>query len=234
MKMITGHWQLILITGIVFLLWNTPAIFPLKILIVFMHELSHGLAALLTGGMIVDITLSPQQGGQILTRGGSAFATLSAGYVGSLLIGIVLLILALRTNADRLLLGFCGVVILLVTAFYIRDSFALIFCAITGILMLAVSRYLSIAINDMVLRVIGLTSMLYVPYDIFDDTIARSGMRSDAYMLAERVGGTAALWGAIWLVLSLAVILLCLKYGIGQNSNITFVTASDRHRSGPR
>ena len=88
--------------------------------------------------------------------------------------------------------------------------------------MLAIARYLDRPTNDMVLRVMGLTSLIYVPYDIFDDTIARSGLRSDAYMLSEHFGGSTVFWGGLWLVLSLIVIALCLRYGIGQSSNLKF------------
>ena len=222
MQILKGHWQLITVTGLVFLLWNTPVVLPLKFLVVFMHELAHGLAALLTGGSIENISLSAQQGGHAITRGGNSFVILSAGYVGSLLIGMALLVTALNTQADRAVLGFCGVIILAVTALYIRDWFPLIFCTITGVSMLAIARYLDHTINDLMLRIIGLTSLIYVPYDIFDDTIARSGLRSDAYMLSEKFGGPTMLWGGLWLVLSITVIILCLRYAIGPNSNLKF------------
>lgn len=220
MQTLKGHWQLITVTALVFLLWQTPVVLPLKLLVVFLHELAHGLAAVLTGGTILDISLSVRQGGHAVTRGGNLFVILSSGYVGSLLIGVALLVAALRTHADRAVLGVFGAIMLAVTALYIRDWFPLIFCAATGLAMLAVARYLDRTFSDMVLRVIGLTSMIYVPYDIFDDTIARSGLRSDAYMLAERFGGTTMFWGGLWLMLSLAVIVLCLRYGIGRSSNL--------------
>ena len=105
MNTLRGHWQLIVITGLVFLLWKTPVVLPLKILVVFMHELSHGLAAILTGGAVERISLSVQQGGHAVTRGGNSFAILSAGYLGSLLIGMAFLMIALRTRADRIVLG---------------------------------------------------------------------------------------------------------------------------------
>jgi hypothetical protein len=219
MKFLKGHWQLILIIAIVFALWGTLAVYPLKILVVFMHELSHGLAAVLTGGSIEEISLSAQEGGHAITRGGSRFIILSAGYVGSLLFGVALLLMALRTNADRVVLGLFGIVILLVTALYIRDLFPLAFCTIAGFSMLAGARYLNLHINDFILRVIGLTSVIYVPYDIFSDTIARSNLRSDAYMLAEEFGGSSMLWGGLWLVLSLAVIGFCLRFAFDQRSN---------------
>ncbi|MEM5582996.1 MULTISPECIES: M50 family metallopeptidase [unclassified Roseibium] len=222
MTFLKGHWQLIVILSVLFLLWNTPVAIPLKILIVYLHELAHGLAAVLTGGSIVEISLSPQQGGHAITRGGSRFLTLTAGYLGSLLLGLALLLIALRTEADRLVLGAFAVVTLLVAVFYVRDLFALAFCIAMGLAMLGIARYLDHSVSDMVLRVIGLASILYVPYDIFDDTIRRSGARSDAYMLAEEFGGPTIFWGGLWLIISLAVIVFALRHGLGQASNISF------------
>jgi hypothetical protein len=220
MKTLKGHWQLILITLVVFALWGTPVVFPLKILVVFMHELSHAFAAVFTGGSIVSISLSVQEGGYAITRGGNEFAILTAGYLGSLVLGVMLLLIAMKTHADRATLGVFGVITLFVTIFYIRDIFPLLFCGVTGLAMLATAWFLSRTINDFVLRIIGLSSVIYVPYDIFSDTIARSELRSDAYMLAERFGGSTIIWGGLWLLISLAVIGFCIRYAIGEESNL--------------
>ena len=193
---------------------------PLKILIVFLHEFSHAAATVLTGGEVVSLTISPNQGGMVISRGGSRFVTLSAGYLGSLSIGVVLLIAALRTSADRVVIAGLGLLTLLVTALYVRDGFALSFGVALGIGLLVLARYFGHAVNDLALRVVGLTSMIYVPYDIFSDTILRSSLRSDARMLAEEVGGATVLWGGLWLIVSLGVIGLCLRYGLGRDSNI--------------
>ncbi len=230
MKLLRDHWQLIAITAVVFALWQTPVITPLKILIVFLHEISHGVAAWLTGGEVISISVSPRQGGLTTTRGGSLFVIFSAGYVGSLLIGVVVFLIALKSKADRALMAVLGGATLLIAAFYIREWFALGFSIGLGVLMLASARYLPHSINDLVLRVIGLVSMIYVPFDIFSDTIARSGVRSDAYMLAEKFGGATVMWGGLWLVISLIVIGVCLRYGLGERSNIGFGQAK-RHNS---
>lgn len=220
MNRLSGHWQLILITVLVFVFWNTYAVLPLKILVVFLHELSHALAIVLTGGSVESFSVSPQQGGHVIARGGNRFLSLSAGYLGSLAFGMGLLIIALRTRSDRTVLGVFGGVMLLVTLLYIREPFAITFCTGAGLLMLAMARYLDRAVCDLALRVIGLTSMIYVPYDIFDDTIRRPGVRSDAFMLAEEFGGTTIMWGGLWLVLSCAAIFFCLKHWLGRDSNL--------------
>lgn len=226
MNRLRGHWQLIAITVVIFALWQTPVITPLKILIVFLHEICHALAAWGTGGEVLSISLSPQQGGLTVARGGNLFAIMSAGYLGSLLIGVAVFLTALKSKADHVVMAVLGGITLLIAAFYIRDIFALGFTVGLGVLMLVVARFLPNNINDLVLRVIGLTSMTYVPFDIFDDTISRAPERSDAYMLAETFGGTTMLWGGLWLVISLAVIGACFRYGIGARSNISFAAST--------
>ncbi|MFS4582352.1 M50 family metallopeptidase [Phaeobacter sp. C3_T13_0] len=220
-QFIRGHWQLICLTLAIVILWPTQAVVPLRILTVFLHELSHAFAALLTGGEVVSLTIDPYEGGSVVSRGGSRFLTLSAGYTGSLLIGITLFLIALRTDWDRKVLALFGVITLLVATIYVRELFALAFTLTTGIAMLAAARYLSLNVNDMILRIIGVSSMIYAPLDIYDDTIARSYLRSDARMMAEAFGGATLLWGGLWLAISLVVIGLTLRYGLGRASNIS-------------
>lgn len=220
MDYIKSHWQLLALTAVVFALWQTPVVVPLKILVVFLHELSHATAAWLTGGSVEQISISAQQGGFAMTRGGNLFAILTAGYLGSLLMGVALLLIALRSEADRSVVAGLGAVMLGVVLFYVRDVFAAVFCAAAGVILLGIGRFLGHAVNDMVLRVIGLSSMIYVPYDIYDDTIARRGVQSDAHMLAEAFGGSAPLWGGMWLLISIAVIVWCALRVFGTSSNI--------------
>lgn len=219
-----SHWQLLALTALIFALWQTPVVVPLKILVVFLHELSQAMAAWLTGGAVEQISLSPQQGGFAITRGGNLFAILSAGYLGSLVLGAALLLIALRSEMDRTVTALLGAVMLLVPVLYVRDVFAAGFCILAGFFLLAMARFLGHRANGMALRVIGLSSLIYVPYDIFDDTIARSTQRSDAYMMAEVFSGTAMIWGGIWLLISIAVIIWCLRKILGQSSNITSLT----------
>jgi len=223
-----GHWQLFALTALVVALWGTPVVVPLKILVVFFHELAHGLAAILTGGKIVSITLSTDQGGVTTTIGGSRFLILSAGYVGSLLFGVAMLLAGLKSRADKLIVAALGIAMLAITALYLRGLFPMVFGAATGLLLLAMARFLPGQVNDLTLRIIGLTSMIYVPLDIFSDTIARAHLRSDAFMLGEYLGGSATLWGALWLIISLTVIAACLRYGLGSASNIDFRRYSRR------
>lgn len=219
MQTIKSHWQLILITVVVFALWRTPVVLPLKILIVFFHEIAHGLAAVLTGGSIDSINLHANQGGVTMTRGGNLLAITSAGYLGSLLIGVLLFVVAVRSRWDRAMMAALGGMLLGITVLYMRDGFAVLFGLGAGSAMVLSAWKLPEMINDLVLRVIGLASMIYVPYDIVSDTLLRADRQSDAYNLAQLTFGSGKMWGVIWLIVSLLVIAASLRFGLGRGSN---------------
>jgi len=192
---------------LVIVLWHTWFIYPLKVLVVFFHELSHGLAALLTGGSIVRIELVAQEGGICWTAGGSRFIVLSAGYLGSLLWGAGLLLAAARGRADRAICTGLGILMLLVALLWVRPvfSFGFAFTVLTGAALVAIGIKLHEDISDFVLKLIGLSSILYVPLDIISDTLARPGMPSDARMLGEMTWIPGVVWGVLWVLLSLII-----------------------------
>lgn len=217
-----GHAQLIAMTAAVFSLWDYSLMFPFKIFVIFLHEASHALTALLTGADVLELSLNPNEGGHVTARGGNLFLIASAGYLGSLILGASFFIFALKTNADRILVAILGIVMLVLTAFYIRDLFPVVFCVGGGAFLLLSARFLNRDINDLLLRLIGLTSMIYVPYDIFSDTLARSEQLSDARILAENFGGTTVMWGGLWLLISGIFLIFIIKLSLKVPSNISF------------
>jgi hypothetical protein len=220
-----GHWQLIALTAVVFALWQNSLVIPLKIFVVFLHEFSHAIATLLTGGKVLELSVSAQQGGFVTSQGGNGFIIATAGYLGSLLLGSLLFVLALRSKLDRYVVGALGLIMVGLTALYIRELFAVGFCLGAGLVLMISARFFAASLNDLILRVIGLTSMIYVPYDIFSDTLSRSYLMSDARILAQNYGGTTMMWGVIWLIISLVFLIFILKASLKTPSNITFKDA---------
>ena len=185
-------------------LWNTPVAYPLKIFVVFMHEVSHGLAAIATGGNIIEIQVVPQQGGHAITLGGSRFWTLTAGYLGSLIWGGLILVLAARTHLDKFLSIVIGVGMIAATIIYGGNWFIRIFGIAFGGGLVIVGWLLPESINDWLLRVIGFTSCLYAILDIKSDILDRSGMPSDARMLHDELTPyiPTIVWGVIWILIA--------------------------------
>ena len=189
---------------VVHFLWNSMFIYPLKILTVFFHELSHALAAILTGGKVIEIGLVQEQGGHCVTSGGNGFLIASAGYLGSMLCGGVLLLAAAKSNRDKQIMAGLGVVLVAVSLIWVRPllDFGFIFCMILGGAMVASSKFISGRANDWILRAVGLTSCLYATLDVKSDTIDRKLEHSDAGRLAEITGMPSFLWGYLWMTLA--------------------------------
>ncbi len=208
------RWLLPLLIGACIIAWNNPVLTPLKILVVFLHEGSHALATLLTGGSVLAMHIVANQGGEVLSVGGWPVLIISAGYVGSLLWGAIILVLAARSNADRWIMAALGLGMLILTAFFVRNLYGFGFGLLGGLGALACAKFLSTWLNDVLLKLIGVVTMLYVPMDIFSDTLARSELRSDARILAEYLGGTTMFWGGLWLIVSVVVIAGALYLGL--------------------
>jgi len=190
-----------------FLTWIGGSVWtaPLEILVVFFHEASHALMTLVTGGEVVRMEVTIERGGSVLSAGGNRFLILSAGYLGSLLIGAALLVVSMRTRHDRMVLAMVAVAMAVATLLYMRNVFGLIYGFAGAIALFAIARWLPAIASDYALRLIGVMSLLYVPRDIFSDTIARSQLRSDAFMLADEFGGTTWFWGGLWLAISVGI-----------------------------
>ncbi len=197
-------WKLGLILLAILFLWNSWLVYPLKVLVVFFHELSHGLAALLTGGSIVEIQLQKQQGGLCITQGGSRFVILTAGYLGSLLFGGGILLLAARSRDDKATVGTLAAVLLTVTLLFVRPwfGFGMFFGLGSGAVLILAAVYFSKDMNDWLLRVIGLVSCFYAVLDIKSDILDRPEAQSDAYMLAELTGIPTIVWGLLWIAIA--------------------------------
>lgn len=198
--------------GALWLLWNTPVVYPLKIFVVLLHEVSHGIAAVVTGGSIRSIVLDPYQGGATSTVGGNAFLTLSAGYLGSLGWG-ALMVEAARARRIRsdLVVGLIGALVVALTALFVRSAFGIVFGILFGLALAGASRKLSVALNRGLLLTLGMTSSLYAILDIKSDVLDRPQLESDAFMLGKITGIPGTVWGIVWIAVALVVTALLFR-----------------------
>ncbi len=208
-------------------LWNTPLLYPVKLFVVVLHEMSHGLAALLCGGKIVEIQIDPRIGGLCTfiipqSLACSVFVAAS-GYLGSIFWGAVILVVAARTRYDRYIALVIGAVVLLLTILFIREPFGILFCLLFSALMFASFRFLPDSANDILIKFLGMASCLYAIVDIKEDLIDRSGIGSDADRIAQLLGAPA--WmsiaiGVIWACFAVAVIIFSINIagrgGVGE------------------
>ena len=173
-----------------------------------------------------EIQINPQQGGHALTQGGSRFWTLTAGYLGSLLWGGLILLLAARTHLDKVISVFIGIGMVAISIGFGESMFTYLFGIGFGVVLLAIGFFLPEAVNDWILRVIGVTSCLYAILDIKSDILDRSHLRSDARMLSEVTGIPTEVWGGLWILVAIGLTLWFL-YLAGKPTTVAEPTATE-------
>ena len=200
------------------LLWNTIFLYPLKLMVVLMHETGHALAALLTGGSVLRVEVNALQGGVTYTSGGNRFIILSAGYLGSCFIGASILWSASHKTMSKYIAELFGCIIILITIFWVRDLFTFIFAVSMGSFCMLLGWKVKGPWEKLFMQFLGTVCCLYAVIDIFEDILVRSFVKnpdgygkSDAEALAELTMIPSIVWGAIWIVIAIAVFFLTIK-----------------------
>ncbi len=178
----------IILTLIAF--WNFKIMLHLKGLIVLFHEICHASAALLTGGVVERIFIHGNETGETVISGKMQISFLfvvSAGYIGSSILGGVLLNRGFDKKHAKQFLGFVGVFLILFTHFYSANHD---FTYNTGIrfgIIFIILSFISKEISSLILIFLGTSVSLYSVYDLVDFT--NQIQHTDAGILANWILG---------------------------------------------
>jgi len=203
---LTDQTLLLLMLATVLVVRKTPLRYPFNWQETFWHELSHGLAAVITGGRIRRIHLMLNGGGKCVTQGGSQFIILLSGYLGAALWGGLIYLVGwsyshAAANAGMwFLLAMFAVTALL----WARDV-----ATVSILVLMAVSVYLPMATGDVVwwpffLQFTGLyiiLSAIQAPLHLIDSSDhGDGGALARHYLLPE------FFWIALWVAAASAVL----------------------------
>ncbi|KAJ5157913.1 uncharacterized protein N7482_009013 [Penicillium canariense] len=155
------------------------------------------------GGKVKSISLDPHEGGVTHMQGGISAITLPAGYLGSSIIGALLIFAGFDIVASKvasIVLGVC----FLLTIWWARKDWLTILTILLAVGLLVACWFIAHgeALRWVVLF-IGVMSALYSVWDICDDLILRKVNTSDASVFAQRYGGSSQCWGVVWSIISL-------------------------------
>ena len=230
MKYKDGQFQIIhlaILIIVAMLFWDTIFLYPIKLFVVMLHEMSHGLMAMAFGGTIVEIQIDENIGGYCkFTMEPSfwgSFMTSSAGYLGSLFWGSLILILAVKSKRDKYITLVIGIVLLILSYYVIQTGewFGVGMTIGLGLFMLFAFKFLGLKFHDLWLKFIGITSCVYVILDIKNDLIDRTNIGSDADHTAELIGLSGQQVGGIWMAIAVINLFFVLRY-IYKQENISF------------
>jgi hypothetical protein len=181
------------------------ALYPITLLVTFLHEFGHAFFAIVTGGGVEGLQINPDGSGYTVTRGGSAAFILMGGYLGSALFGNLLFYIGARKPRITqpvlmglaVLMAVCGIV-----WFESFISTGLLF-GFAAVLFL-IARYTNW--DRDVLMFLGLTAALYIIEDF------NVGPGSDLAQYESVVGiFPAGIWKFVWLFFAALLFYLSLR-----------------------
>lgn len=192
--------------------WLPFVSLPLKYLETYFHEISHGIAALISGGSVVSIQVHVWGSGLCKTLGGNAFIISFFGYAGASLWG--LLIFNLGQSKHKNVLIYIGVLqALLVTTllFWARDMVTiLILLGLIALFALSLRKIKGVWLTWL-FQLIGISLMLNAlrsPMFLIDGRA-----RGDGAALAELTYVPEIIWVVVWFTVAIGCLYVSWKNG---------------------
>ena len=210
-------------------LWFIPyaefLTYPFRIFVTFIHEGGHALAALLTGNSVASLSVATNASGETYTTQGGLISQVlisSAGYLGSMAFGALLLVLIRKAVAARIVLLCCGVLIFGLTMIYglIKPIFwlqawaGIPFTLLAGtaisVGLVLIARFASARVATFFVSFLAVQSVLNALFDLktvfFLSSPFGPTIPTDAVNMAHATGIPAILWTVIWIALALGIL----------------------------
>jgi hypothetical protein len=204
--------------------------YPFTIFVTFIHEGSHALAALLTGNSVESLSVAMNASGETYTtRGGllSQIFVSSAGYLGAMTYGALLLFLIRRAVAARVVLLGSAAFIFALTLIYglwkplTNAAWAGIpFTLAAGVLLslglVLLARYASARVASFFVSFLAVQCVLNALLDLKEVFFASApfsvGRKTDALNMANATGVPAIVWAFLWITLSILILSTALRF----------------------
>ena len=220
---IAARARVILLVSVVvtIVLYKVPQLhvvaYPLLLISTLVHELGHGVSALIAGGNFSKFEMFGDGSGLAyisnLGRLGSAFSS-AGGLVGPAVGAAVCFVFARHTATARYCMAGIGFLLAAAEVLVVRNSFGLVFVGVfAGIcLVIAFKGSSQIVQLGLVFLAVQLALAVYSRSDyLFTDTAitAKGPSPSDSAAIAQAMGfGSYWFWGAVCAVFSAAVLLV--------------------------
>ncbi|WKZ68308.1 MAG: M50 family metallopeptidase [Melioribacteraceae bacterium] len=189
-----------------FFAWNTFVLFPIKIFVVLLHEMSHGIVAVFTGGKIISIEVTEYLGGITTTEGGNIILIASSGYLGSIAIGTLLFYSSFDKKLSIWFTTGLAILLLIFTANFLIGTVSQITAMLAAIILIISPRYFNAIANQILLQAIGLVSVFYVLIDMKEDLLSGSTYKTDSNLLESLTTIPSTFIALFWMSISIIVI----------------------------
>ena len=217
------------------LLWFIPyaeiATYPFRIFVTFIHEGGHAIAALLTGNSVSSLSVATNASGETYTTQGGLISQVfisSAGYIGSMAFGSLLLILIRKAIAARIVLLGSAVLVFALTMIYglfkplfslgswSGIPFTLVAGTIISVGLVLIARFASARVATFFVSFLAVQCVLNALFDLktvfFLSTPFGLSRPTDAVNMANATGIPAIFWAVVWIVLAFGILWMAMRF----------------------
>jgi len=215
-------------------LWFIPfaefLTYPFRIFVTFIHEGGHALAALITGNTVASLSVATNASGETYTTQGGLISQVfisSAGYLGSMAFGALLLILIRKAVAARIVLLSCGVFIFALTMIFglFKPIFSMNawsgipFTLFAGLFisvgLILIARFASAKVATFFVSFLAVQCVLNALFDLktvfFLSNPLGPTVPTDAVNMANATHIPAILWTVIWIAFALGILWFAMR-----------------------
>jgi hypothetical protein len=218
-------------TAISLLLWFIPfagiLYYPFRVFVTFVHEGGHALAAVLTGHSVNYMWVATNAEGLTVHSGQpgviSAILISSAGYLGAMAYGALLLVLIRKAVAARIVLLVSGLYIFALTMIFGLIKPILSFDGLSGIPftlvagivlsagLILIAKFASARVATFFMSFLAVQCVLNALFDLKDlfslsSPFGSALVHTDAVNMANATGIPAIFWAAFWIMLALGIL----------------------------
>lgn len=229
---------LLLATALSVLLWFLPYVdfltYPFRIFVTFIHEGGHALASFLTWNSVHSLNVSPDGSGVVYSVNGGLLSQMfvsSAGYVGAMTFGALLLLLIRRSVAARYVLAASGALILALTVFFgflaplwnwsLPGLFTLVAGVALPVGLFAAAKYLKPRAAMFLVSFLAVQCVLNAVFDLRNVIFASAltDAQTDAANMAAATHIPSIFWALFWAATGFIIVTLALRaYAVSKES----------------
>lgn len=234
---------LLIAAALSIVLWFIPfaelLTYPFRLFVTFIHEGGHAIAALLTGNSVESLSIATNASGETYTSQGGTISQIfvaSAGYLGSMAYGALLLVLIRRSVAARVvLIGSAGIVLALTVVFGLLKPiftgvawsgipFTLLAGTLLSIGLIVLAKMASARVATFFVSFLAVQCILNALLDLktvfFLSSPFAPSVPTDAVNMANATGIPALFWATGWIVVSVVILLLSMRLYVARRNQL--------------
>ena len=201
--------------------------FPFRMLSTTIHELGHGLGALITGGSFLNYVVRSDGSGHAVTAGGWRLVVIPAGYLSVAIFAAVLLTLGRKQKTARRALVVVGALMLLLSLRFalpsiwqdeaLSGALALIAGLGLGSALLWVGLKATATVATFTLYLVAFQAALSAFSDLWTliGLSSRAQTHTDAHSMAEILWLPPIVWAVLWAILAVAILWVAISGHLG-------------------